>query len=125
LHALTAYSGTKLSFKSSVITELRIENFKSFGSDTRRLSLRPLNFIVGANASGKTNLLAALRFLRIALLQNVEIAVAEFEGAGEVRNKIQRERKEAKPVRIAFTIDPVDFPQISYPSSQFTAKFFK
>ena len=52
-----------------MITELQVENFKSFGSEMSRLALQPLNFIVGANASGKTNLLSALRFLKIALLQ--------------------------------------------------------
>jgi predicted ATPase len=88
-----------------MITELRVENFKSFGSEMPPLFLRPLNFIVGANASGKTNLLSALRFLKIALLQNVEIAVGEFEGPGEVRNKIQRERKETKPVRLRLKVD--------------------
>jgi predicted ATPase len=88
-----------------MITELRVENFKSFGSDMSSLFLRPLNFVVGANASGKTNLLSALRFLKIALLQNVEIAVGEFEGPGEVRNKIQRERKETKPVRLRLKVD--------------------
>lgn len=88
-----------------MITELRIENFKSFGSDMRPLRLQPLNFIVGANASGKTNLISALRFLKIAVLQNVEIAVSEFEGPGEVRNKIQRERKETKPLRLRLKID--------------------
>jgi predicted ATPase len=88
-----------------MITELGVENFKSFGSDMSPLFLRPLNFVVGANASGKTNLLSALRFLKIALLQNVEIAVGEFEGPGEVRNKIQRERKETKPVRLHLKVD--------------------
>lgn len=88
-----------------MISELKVENFKSFGSDMSPLRLRPLNFIVGANASGKTNLLSALRFLRLALLQNVEIAVAEFEGPGEVRNKIQRERKESKPVRLHLRVN--------------------
>ena len=88
-----------------MITELRVENFKSFGSDMLPLFLRPLNFVVGANASGKTNLLSALRFLKIALLQNVEIAVGEFEGPGEVRNKIQRERKETKPVRLRLKVE--------------------
>jgi len=88
-----------------MITELRVENFKSFGSDMSPLFLRPLNFVVGANASGKTNLLSALRFLKIALLQNVEIAVGEFDGPGEVRNKILRERKETKPVRMRLKVD--------------------
>jgi predicted ATPase len=71
----------------------------------RPLFLKPLNFVVGANASGKTNLLSALRFLKIALLQNVEIAIGEFEGPAEVRNKIQRERKDSKPVRLRLKID--------------------
>jgi predicted ATPase len=88
-----------------MITELRVENFKSFGSDMAPLFLQPLNFVVGANASGKTNLLSALRFLKIALMQNVEIAVGEFEGPAEVRNKIQRERKETKPVRLRLKVD--------------------
>ena len=88
-----------------MITELRIENFKSFGADMKPLRLQPLNFVVGANAAGKTNLLSALRFLKIALLQNVELAVGEFEGSSEVRNKIQRERKDTKPVRFHLKID--------------------
>ena len=88
-----------------MITELRIENFKSFGSDMRPLRLQPLNFVVGANASGKTNLISSLRFLKIAILQNVELAVSEFEGSGEVRNKIQRERRETKPMRLRLKID--------------------
>lgn len=88
-----------------MITELRIENFKSFGAGTKPLRLRPLNFIVGANASGKTNLVNALRFLRLAVMHNVEYAVMEFGGPGEVRNKIQRERSEKKPVRIGVKVE--------------------
>ncbi|MBS1942682.1 MAG: AAA family ATPase, partial [Bacteroidetes bacterium] len=88
-----------------MITELRIENFKSFGSGTDALHLKPLNFIVGANASGKTNLVSALRFLKLAVVHNVEYAVNEFEGPGEVRNKIQRQREEPKPVRIGLRIE--------------------
>ncbi len=100
-----------------MITELQIENFKSFGSDMRPLALRPLNFIVGANASGKTNLLSALRFLKIALLQNVEIAVGEFEGSAEVRNKIQRERRDSKPVRLRLKIDGTNLGKIRFGKS--------
>lgn len=88
-----------------MITELSIENFKSFGSSSRPLHLAQLNCVVGANASGKTNLMSALRFLKIALLQNVDIALGEFEGISEVRNKIQRERKEVKPLRISVRVD--------------------
>ena len=59
------------------ITELRIEGFKSFGSPMQRLALGSLTFIVGANASGKTNMLSALQFLKMAVLQNVEYACNE------------------------------------------------
>ena len=83
-----------------MISELRVEGFKSFGPATPPIFLRPLNFVVGANAAGKTNLVSALRFLRLALLQNVECAVGEFDGPTEVRNKISRERKERKPLRL-------------------------
>jgi predicted ATPase len=90
----------------SMITSLKIENFKSFGHRMEPLHLRPLNFIVGANASGKTNFISALRFLKTALLQNVEVASAEHGGTAEIRNKILREREKPKPFRIEFTIKP-------------------
>ena len=45
-----------------MITELQVENFKSFGPDMPPISLCPVNFIVGANASGKTNLISAFAF---------------------------------------------------------------
>jgi predicted ATPase len=109
-----------------MITELRIENFKSFGTDMRPLRLQPLNFVVGANASGKTNLISALRFLKIALLQNVEIALSEFEGSGEVRNKIQRERKEAKPLRLSLKIEGATLGKLRFGRSPArNAKTFK
>lgn len=87
-----------------MITELRIENFKSFGSGMRPLTLQPLNFIVGANASGKTNLLSALRFLKVAMLQSVEVAANEYGGIAEVRNKILREKVTPKPLRITLRV---------------------
>ena len=87
------------------ITELRIEGFKSFGAPMQRIALGPLTFIVGANASGKTNMLAALQFLKMAVLQNVEYACNEFGGTSEVKNRIVRERNTKKPVIIGFRMD--------------------
>ena len=97
-------SQSALTTMASMITELRIENFKSFGSGMTSLALRPLNFIVGANASGKTNLVSALRFLKIAMLQSVEVAANEYGGITEVRNKILRERDRPKPFRIMLRV---------------------
>ena len=70
-----------------MITELKIEGFKSFGSPGETIELGPLNFIVGANASGKTNLLQALSFLQNAVNHDVSYAVSKLGGSAEVCNK--------------------------------------
>ena len=44
-----------------MITSIRLKDFKSFGDETLRLG--PFTILVGANATGKSNLLDALRFL--------------------------------------------------------------
>lgn len=88
-----------------MITELEIEGFKSFGSPAEKLKLGALNFVVGANASGKTNLLAALRFLQNAVMQDAEYAVNDLGGNVEVRNKLLRQRREPKPVRFRIRIE--------------------
>ena len=91
-----------------MITELEIEGFKSFGSPAEKLRPGALNFVVGANASGKTNLLSALRFLQNAIRQDVEYAVNDLGGNIEVRNKLLRQRREPKPVRFRIQLQGVD-----------------
>lgn len=88
-----------------MITKLSIEGFKSFGSPAETIELGPLNFVVGANASGKTNLIYGLRFLHNALVQDVSYAVSAMGGNAEVRNKRLRQRREPKPVRLSFRIE--------------------
>ena len=88
-----------------MITELSIEGFKSFGSPAETIELGPLNFVVGANASGKSNLLCALRFLQNAVAHDVSYAVSEMGGNAEVRNKRLRQRRQAKPVRLSLKIE--------------------
>lgn len=46
-----------------MITELRLENWKSFGEAT--LYIDPLTILIGTNASGKSNILDALHFLQL------------------------------------------------------------
>lgn len=46
-----------------MITRLRLNNFKSFGEAEGNIPLGPLTLIVGTNASGKSNIRDALRFL--------------------------------------------------------------
>jgi predicted ATPase len=84
-----------------MIHSLKIEGFKSFGSAVRPIYLEPLNFVVGANASGKTNLIRSLFFLRDALLNGVDKAVFAMGGPREVRNRVVRERTQPKPCSIS------------------------
>lgn len=47
-----------------LIRTLDVENFLSYGSGSAPIELRPLNVLIGPNASGKSNLLEALAILR-------------------------------------------------------------
>ena len=49
-----------------LIREITPSNFLSFGPDTAPIELRSLNVLIGANGSGKSNLLEAIAFLRAA-----------------------------------------------------------
>ena len=88
-----------------MITELKIEGFKSFGSPGETIQLGPLNFVVGANASGKTNLLHALRFLQNAVNHDVSYAVSELGGNAEVRNKHRLQCHDPQLVRLAIKLE--------------------
>ncbi len=46
------------------IRQISLTNFLSFGPKGQTLELEPLNVLIGANASGKSNFLEAFRFLR-------------------------------------------------------------
>lgn len=45
-----------------MITSISVENFKSYGASAR-LPLSPLTLLIGTNASGKSNLIEAIRLL--------------------------------------------------------------
>jgi predicted ATPase len=85
-----------------MISTVTIEGFKSFGSPATTVALEPLNFIVGANACGKTNFVSALKFLHLSLLHGLDHTVNnEFNGCREVRNRVLRETNESRPCSIA------------------------
>ncbi|URD51780.1 AAA family ATPase [Chroococcidiopsis sp. CCNUC1] len=46
------------------IHSLRLQNFLSFGSEGEEIELQPLNVLIGANASGKSNLIEAFGILK-------------------------------------------------------------
>jgi predicted ATPase len=90
-----------------VLKAIEIEGFKSFGSPPQRVRLSPLCFLVGPNASGKSNFLSALRFLQNTLRHDVEFAVNELGGVSEVRHKGQRKREQEKNLRVCVELDEV------------------
>ncbi|HEX2078981.1 MAG TPA: AAA family ATPase [Longimicrobium sp.] len=65
-----------------LIRRLTLNNFLSFGPDGVSVDLRPLNVLIGPNASGKSNLLESLAILR-ATAGDLQAAVREGGGIGE------------------------------------------
>jgi len=62
-----------------------LQNYRSIGRCS--VELRPVNFLVGKNGSGKSNFLDALRFVANSLETSVEHALRERGGIGEVRRR--------------------------------------
>ena len=69
------------------ITRLRAQNFKSF--DTVDVELGDLNVLIGANASGKSNFLSILTFLRDIARDGLEDAVSMQSGEIELLRNVQ------------------------------------
>lgn len=69
------------------LTQLRARNFKSF--DDLTVDVRPLNVILGANASGKSNLLSLLTFLRNIDREGLEDAISMESGSLSLLQNIQ------------------------------------
>src|SRR6266480_673744 len=82
-----------------MIARLKIDNFKSLkGIDIR---LGPINFVVGPNASGKSNLAEALDFISHAVREDLAYAVAEKGGFYNICHRRQRRARGA----ISFVVE--------------------
>ncbi|WP_456328299.1 AAA family ATPase [Archaeoglobus sp.] len=81
------------------IEEIAVKNFKSFGD--MRVKLGKFNVLIGANASGKSNFVDLLRFIKNLILHGLEDAFQMMGGVGFVRN-LKIGSKE--PIDIAFTL---------------------
>ncbi len=66
-----------------MITRLTIEHFKSL--ERIDVSLSPLSVFVGPNASGKSNLIDAVRFVRDAVHYDLDRAVSDRHGIDSIR----------------------------------------
>lgn len=78
------------------ITRLKLQNFKNF--DDVELHFGDVNIFVGANASGKSNLFEAIRFLRNINLYGLENAIS-LSGGIDLLGSVQTENS-GKPVTI-------------------------
>lgn len=66
------------------ISKLSIENFKSFGKV--EIAFQPINLFIGANASGKSNLIAVFEFLKNVQLVGIEETVSRMGGIQALLN---------------------------------------
>jgi len=65
----------------AMLTRVEIDGFKTF--ETFALDLQPLSAIVGPNASGKSNLFDALRFLSLLAQHDIRTAMQDLRGEPE------------------------------------------
>jgi len=87
------------------IKELFLENFLSYGGLGQRIELQPLNVLIGANASGKSNLMEAIRLLR-ATPTDLAALVRKGGGASEW---LWKGDKENNPIAKIETV--VEYPE--------------
>lgn len=74
-----------------MLTELTVRNFKSFGDDPQTLPLARVTLLIGANGSGKSNVLDALQFLKFLALSRPipEILEGGAEGGEQFQSGIR------------------------------------
>ena len=66
-----------------MIRRIQIEHFRSIGH--LDLSLRDINIFVGPNATGKSNIVDAIRFLKDAMVNGIDRAVSDRQGIDTIR----------------------------------------
>ena len=83
-----------------IITQIKLENWKNFAKVNANCGKRM--FLIGPNASGKSNFLDALLFLRDVALHGLEHAVAQRGGIKSIRYINARQHPD---ITIGVTID--------------------
>ncbi|NOT01187.1 MAG: AAA family ATPase [Phycisphaerales bacterium] len=66
-----------------VIQEITLRNFLSFGPETPPFEMKPLNVLIGPNASGKSNFLNALAICTVLPTDGLERVISDGGGAEE------------------------------------------
>ena len=95
----------------SALQSIAIAGFKSFGAEVE-VPLRPLNMLIGANGSGKSNFLDAFSFLQAFHSRRLNNYVAQAGGADQILHFGSRTTKQ---LQLCVTFDDSD---------SYTVKFF-
>ncbi|MEH2058298.1 MAG: AAA family ATPase [Nostoc sp.] len=90
------------------IRTLRLENFLSYGSEGEEIELQPLNVLIGANISGKSNLIEAIGILKATPTD----LPAPFRQGGGISEFLWKGGQENPVAKIEVTLD---YPQRSQP----------
>jgi len=77
-----------------MIQSIKLTNFLSFGRESEAVELRPLNIIIGANGSGKSNFLEAFDLLKSAP-SNIVKSIREGGGVSDWLYKGSKNRDDA------------------------------
>ncbi|MEQ9356411.1 AAA family ATPase [Coleofasciculus chthonoplastes] len=83
------------------IRTMRLQNLLSYGSEGEEIELQPLNVLIGANASGKSNLIEAIGLLKATPTD----LTAPIRKGGGVSNLLWKGQKEIPIAKIEVTID--------------------
>jgi predicted ATPase len=83
------------------IHKIKLTNFLSYGSEGEEIELQPLNVLIGANTSGKSNLIEAMGILKATPTD----LPAAFRQGGGVDEFLWKGNKETPEVEIKFIID--------------------
>ncbi|MBC1239449.1 AAA family ATPase [Nostoc sp. 2RC] len=89
------------------IHTLRLQNFLSYGSEGEEIELEPLNVLIGANTSGKSNLIEAIGILKATPTD----LPAPFRQGGGVSEFLWKGGQENPVAKIEATLDYPQRPQ--------------
>lgn len=82
------------------IDKIEVSNFKCF--ERAKLEFENFNVIIGKNASGKSNVISIIKFIRDMLIYGIDDAIAL---QGGIKYLCNSNIKDKEPIRIKFSVD--------------------